>query len=125
VRAHRVSVSEHSLEGVLEVDREAARDVEQLVDDLLQRTKAPVTQALAGAALGRICRDVASTQVDYSGRSLKARLRTANKLGVRWVVLANSDEAARRLAQLKEMATGEQHEVPWKDLPDRLASPTR
>jgi histidyl-tRNA synthetase len=48
-------------------------------------------------------------------------MRSANKLGARWVILLSAEEAARRTAQLKEMASGEQAEVAWSDLPERLA----
>jgi len=73
------------------------------------------------AAVARLCRRAARAAVDYSRRSLKARMRGANRLGVRWVVLASAEEAARRVVQLKEMAGGEQEEVSWDDLPERLA----
>jgi hypothetical protein len=36
-------------------------------------------------------------------------------------VLLSSQDAARHTAQLKEMASGEQAELDWADLPGRLA----
>jgi len=48
-------------------------------------------------------------------------MRAANKLGARWVVLLGADDAPGRVAQLKEMASGEQSAVAWDDLPERLA----
>jgi histidyl-tRNA synthetase len=68
------------------------------------------------AEVGRLCRTARSTAVDYTERSLGAKMRSANKLGVRWVVLMNADEARRQVAQLKEMAGGEQSEVSWDGL---------
>jgi len=76
---------------------------------------------LAAAEVARICRTVRSTAVDYDRKSLRAKMRSANKLGARWVVLLTEEEAARRTAQLKEMLSGEQAEVAWADLPARLA----
>jgi len=35
-------------------------------------------------------------------------------------VLISAAEVERRVAQLKDMASGEQVEVPWKELPERL-----
>jgi len=35
--------------------------------------------------------------------------------------LLTEEEAVRRVAQLKEMVTGEQVEVAWTDLPARIA----
>ena len=76
---------------------------------------------LAAAEVARICRTVRSTAVDYDRKSLRAKMRSANKLGARWVVLLTEEEAKRRTAQLKEMVSGEQTEVAWADLPARLA----
>jgi len=47
-------------------------------------------------------------------------MRSANKLGARWVVLLGEADARRNVAQLKEMASGEQVEVPWKELAEGL-----
>ena len=78
----------------------------------------PLTEA--AAEVGRICREARSTAVDYSERSLKAKMRAANRLGSRWVAIMNAEEAKRRVVQLKEMAGGEQHEVGWSDLAEAL-----
>jgi histidyl-tRNA synthetase len=76
---------------------------------------------VAAAEVARICRAVRSTAVDYDRKSLRAKMRSANKSGARWVVLLTEEEAVRRVAQLKEMVTGEQVEVAWTDLPARIA----
>jgi histidyl-tRNA synthetase len=76
---------------------------------------------VAASDVARICRSVRSVAVDYEPKSLKAKMKSANKVGARWVVLLTADEAARKVAQLKEMASGEQVEVAWADLPARLA----
>jgi len=76
---------------------------------------------VAAAEVARICRTVRSTAVDYDRKSLRAKMRSANKLGARWVVLLTEEEAKRRMAQLKEMVSGEQVEVAWADLPAKLA----
>ena len=59
--------------------------------------------------------------VDYEAKSLRAKMRSANKLGARWVVLLSAEEVRRRAAQLKDMVSGEQVEVAWAELPERLA----
>jgi histidyl-tRNA synthetase len=48
-------------------------------------------------------------------------MRSAHKLGARWVVLLSEEEAKQRVAQLRDMASGEQVELPWDRLPERLA----
>ncbi|MFI5282216.1 MAG: histidine--tRNA ligase [Candidatus Dormibacterales bacterium] len=75
---------------------------------------------VAAADVARICRTVRSVAVDYELKSLRAKMRSANKVGARWVVLLTAEEASRRVAQLKEMTSGEQVEVPWAELPGRL-----
>src|ERR1700736_729707 len=69
------------------------------------------------ADVGRLCRSARSTAVDYTERSLAAKMRAANKVGAPWVVLMTAEEASRQVAQLKEMAGGGQREVAWRDLP--------
>jgi len=59
--------------------------------------------------------------VDFEPRSLRAKMRAADKLGVRWALLLGVEDAKRRVAQLRDMTTGEQAEVAWSDLPERLA----
>ncbi len=78
----------------------------------------PTSPALAveAAAVARLAREAVSTAVDYSDRSLKAKMRAANRLGPRWVAIFNEEEASRRVVQLKELASGEQREVGWDEL---------
>ena len=77
--------------------------------------------ALAAAEVARICRAVRSTTVDYELRSLRAKMRSANKVGARWVVLFDGQQASRRVANIREMSSGEQVELSWVELPTRLA----
>jgi histidyl-tRNA synthetase len=77
--------------------------------------------AVEAAELARTCRAVRSVAVDFESRSLRAKMRWANKLGAKWVILLTPDDAKRRVVQLKEMAGGDQVEVAWADLPARLA----
>jgi histidyl-tRNA synthetase len=76
--------------------------------------------AIEAAEVARACRTVRSVAVDYESRSLRAKMRWANKLGARWAVLLSPGDASRGVAQLKEMASGEQVEVAWADLPEHL-----
>jgi len=76
---------------------------------------------IAAAEVARICRTVRSVAVDYEPKSLRAKMRSANKLGARWVVLLSAAEVERRVAQLKDMASGDQVEVAWSELVERLS----
>ena len=58
--------------------------------------------------------------LDYEGRSLKAQMRQADKLGAAWVVILGDDEIKAEAAVVKEMATGKQKNVPLKGLVQEL-----
>jgi histidyl-tRNA synthetase len=94
------------------VTRRPAADVVVLPDGDLQ---------VAAAEVARICRAVRSVAVDYEPKSLRAKMRSANKRGAKWVVLLSAEQAARRVASLREVATLEQEELDWVELPTRLA----
>jgi histidyl-tRNA synthetase len=78
--------------------------------------------SIAAAEVARICRAARSVAVDYEPRSLAAKMRSANKLGARWVILLNEEDASRRVARLRDMSSGEQSEVAWQELPTQLTS---
>ncbi|HEX6489716.1 MAG TPA: histidine--tRNA ligase [Candidatus Dormibacteraeota bacterium] len=71
----------------------------------------------AAAAIARKAREALPTAVDYSDRSLRAKMRAAGKSGARWAAIFNAAEAARRVVQLRDLASGDQREVGWDDLP--------
>jgi histidyl-tRNA synthetase len=95
----------------VEVIAASAADVVVLTDTGLD------TEA---ADIARICRRVRSVAVDYEPKSLSAKMRSASKVGARWVVLLSAEEAQRRVARLRDMASGDQAEVEWAQLPERL-----
>ena len=77
--------------------------------------------AVEAAEVARICRSVRSTAVDYEPKSLAAKMRSANKLGVKFVVLLSPADAAQRTARLRDMSSGEQTDLASVELPTRLA----
>jgi len=77
--------------------------------------------AVDAAEVARICRAVRSVAVDYEPKSLRAKMKSANKLGAKWVVLLTPEDTRRRTAQLRDMSSGEQTELAWTELPTRLA----
>ena len=58
---------------------------------------------------------------DFAGKSLKAQMRRAGKLGARFVVILGGDELAAGKAQLRDMDAGSQEDVALEDLPQQLA----
>ncbi len=69
-------------------------------------------QALRGAGV--------RAEMAYRG-NLKRRMERANRIGARAAVILGADEAARGVAQLKQLDTGAQEEVPLASLAARLA----
>jgi histidyl-tRNA synthetase len=59
-------------------------------------------------------------EMEYAGKSLKAQLRRADKLGAEKVLILGGDELARGVAQLRDMAAGSQEELPLATLDERL-----
>jgi len=58
-------------------------------------------------------------EIAYRG-NMKRRMERANRIDARMAVIVGEDEAARGVAQLKDLATGEQSEVALAELPARL-----
>jgi histidyl-tRNA synthetase len=75
----------------------------------------------AAGQVGRLARAVRSTAVDYSRRSLRAKMKAADKTGARWAAIMNAEEAERRVVQLKDLVSGDQREVAWDGLAEALA----
>lgn len=65
--------------------------------EVLRRSGAPVSSA-------------------FGGRGLKGAMKAADRSGARWAMIVGDREVAERTVQLKELATGEQHEVASADL---------
>ncbi|MBN1912793.1 MAG: histidine--tRNA ligase [Candidatus Omnitrophica bacterium] len=57
---------------------------------------------------------------DYSGKSLKGMMRSANNAGARYVLIIGEDELKRSGVTLKDMSSGEQKELRTEDLPSEL-----
>ena len=61
-----------------------------------------------------------ATLMDYEGRSMKSQLKQADREGARFAMLIGDDELAKHVATLRNLATGEQREVPIDRLVDAL-----
>ena len=83
----------------------------------------PVSEAEEGAALGALQalrRAGIRAEMGYRG-NLRRRMERANRIGARAAVIVGSAEAEQGTAQLRDLATGEQIEVPVAELAGRLA----
>lgn len=57
-------------------------------------------------------------ETDYLERSVKAQMKYANKIGAKKVVIIGGNELEKGVANVKDMATGEQTEVELSKLPE-------
>ena len=83
----------------------------------------PVSEAEEGAALDALQalrRAGIRAEMGYRG-NLRRRMERANRIGARAAIIIGSAEAERGTAQLRDLATGEQAEMPLAELPGRLA----
>ena len=83
----------------------------------------PVSEAEEGAALDALQalrRAGIRAEMGYKG-NLRRRMERANRIGARAAIIVGSAEAERGTAQLRDLATGEQAEVPLAELPGWLA----
>ena len=61
-----------------------------------------------------------SAEMDHSARSMKAQMKYANKLGVRYTLAIGDNELERGIFRLRNMDGGEEREVKAEDLIDVL-----
>lgn len=59
-------------------------------------------------------------QTDVVGRSLKAQMKYADKIGAKYTVVLGSDELANKAATVKNMSTGEKTELSLEDFEDNF-----
>ncbi|HEV7677358.1 MAG TPA: histidine--tRNA ligase [Candidatus Dormibacteraeota bacterium] len=79
-------------------------------------------QAKGAAAVARSLRGAGiRTVLDVSDRKIDRKLRYADRLGARAIVLVGPDEQAENAATVRDMRTREQRRVPLADLADAVA----
>jgi len=73
-----------------------------------------VTRALRDAGV--------AAEMDHQGRSLKAQLKVADRIGARAVVIIGDDELASASAVVRDMSSGVEERVPLGEIAGRVAS---
>lgn len=93
--------------------------IELPVDDTIKVFVAGMGEAGHDAAVDvtwRLREAGIAVDMDYTGRSLKAQMKVADKLGAKYVVILGEDEIASQAATVRNMATSEQKTVPLAEL---------
>ncbi|MFQ5873319.1 MAG: His/Gly/Thr/Pro-type tRNA ligase C-terminal domain-containing protein, partial [Dehalococcoidia bacterium] len=70
----------------------------------------------------RLVREGVSATLAPAGKSLKAQLRQAGTSGVPYVLILGEQELQKGLAILRDMAKGEQREIPKEKIVEELAT---
>ena len=60
--------------------------------------------------------------MDYLDRNMKPQMKSADRLAAKYVAILGDDELAKGVVMLKEMASGEQQEVPFEEAKQILLS---
>lgn len=61
--------------------------------------------------LNQLRKEGISADIDYEGKTIKAQMRTANKIGARYVILRGSDEINQGVVTLKDMRDGMEEKI--------------
>jgi len=77
-------------------------------------------EEFAFKVLHQLQREGIYAEMDFTGRSLKAQLRRADKLNCRYTIMIGDNELSEGSAQLKRMADGDQQAVQLSQLLEQL-----
>ena len=80
--------------------------------DAAQKEAFIITQALRSKGI--------YTEKDYLGKSLKAQMKAADRFQVKYCVIIGDSELEKGVVVVREMATGEQHEIALSKLVEDL-----
>ncbi|MCL6450826.1 MAG: hypothetical protein K6T75_05995, partial [Acetobacteraceae bacterium] len=83
-------------------------------------TAGPGMGRAAFGLLQRLRRCGVAADMDWLGRSTRAQMKQADRASARWVVLLGEDEVRRGVLLLRDMASGEQRELPPHDVVEFL-----
>ncbi|HEX2057519.1 MAG TPA: histidine--tRNA ligase [Actinomycetota bacterium] len=81
----------------------------------------PDARRAAFALATRLRNDGVGVELDLAGRSMKGQMKDAARSGARWAVILGAEELAAGAATLRDLANGDQEQVPLDDLGRRLA----
>jgi len=96
---------------LLALDQQAGRYYEEPRPDAYVAHFGGVTKAKAVEIVTDLRRRGLWVEMDYLGRSLKAQMKSADKLGCRSAVIIGESELERQIVKVRHMATGDEQDV--------------
>ena len=83
--------------------------------DVFFVTLAPEARILAMKLAGVLRDRGISADLDYGGRGMRAQFKQADRSGASYAAILGKDELARGVCKVRDMASGEELEVPVAD----------
>lgn len=93
--------------------------------DLYLAPLGEAARAKSAAMLSRLYTDGVKVQTDLVGRSLKAQMKYANKIGAKYIAIFGDEELQNETLTLKNMENGEQQNVAMEDLAAAVKEETK
>lgn len=91
------------------------------VDVFVAATDAGLATA-AFSLVNELRRRAVITDQAFGGRSLRAQLKAADRAGARWALVLGPDEVERGVVTVRDLRSGEQHEIARNDVAEEIAS---
>ena len=79
--------------------------------------------AMAFRLVTELRRAGVATDLGFEGRSVKAQFKVADRSGARWTLILGADEIERGVVTVKDLRSGEQHEVGRAEVVATLRTP--
>jgi histidyl-tRNA synthetase len=98
----------------------AAESSEQQKGDAFIVTLGDNARATRAVLLSNLRKSGVAVDTDYSGKSMKAQMRAADRSGARFAIIVGDNELQSASAMVKDLLTGEQTEVGLDLLPAKL-----
>ena len=93
----------------------AASQEKKFALDIFFVTLTPEARIPAIQLAGALREEGISCDLDYGGRGLRAQFKQADRVGASYAVILGEDELAQRVATVRDMASGEEREVPFAE----------
>ena len=84
--------------------------------DLYVGSRGEAAATAAAALVYKLRQDGVAAEADLLGRSVKAQMKYANKMGAKYTMILGDDELTNGQAALKNMETGENEMVAFQNI---------